>query len=341
MVTNLFLTNKSFRISKVEKQHLVDAYRRGEDYLYLSRQLEICESAARGIIYRYQKNGCINVGHRGGHKRAIITDHLGMKILQFLDENPTAFLREIKQFLFETEGMQCSRNTISRYLEGKLITLKKVHACVQDRNSVAVKEKRFDYAMRFLSEGWRSKNLIFIDEIGFNIWTTRQNARSRRGMPASVTIPTNRGRNVSLIMAIGKNGPIHHQICLSTVNHDIYQTFIEELSSKLDDQPYCLIHDNASIHLDTISIYRVHNLPPYSPFLNPIEAVFSKLKRGVRKQMSEGNLLPMTQRNRIDFLQTAISQELLKVDYSDLRPYYRHCKTFLGRCIAKHNIFGD
>ena len=47
MLTNPFLTNKSFSISQVEKQHLVDAYRRGENYLYLSRQLEIFTDTRR------------------------------------------------------------------------------------------------------------------------------------------------------------------------------------------------------------------------------------------------------------------------------------------------------
>lgn len=304
--------------------------------------MNITKSTARAVIYRYKKYGHATVGKHGGHKKHLISPEVGKIILDFVDDNPTCFLREIRSFLVQSENVTISRSTISRYLEGQLLTFKKAKTCVENRNSDRVKQSRYEYALRFIEEGWRTHECVFIDEVGFNLWTQRLNARSKKGVPANVIVPTNRGRNISMIMAIWKFGPINFRVVPGSVNHDVYQDFIEELSSKLPDGNYRLIHDNASIHFDTISIYRVYNLPPYSPFLNPIETVFAKLKGNIRSQISMNReLLNLTHAERMRTLETTIKEEVQKDDYKDLSNYFRHCRKFLAKCLLKHDIFGD
>jgi len=263
----------------------------------------------------------------------------GDQILEFLENHSTCILAEIKELLSSME-INCSLKTITRFLHGQLITIKKARGCVQERNSERIKDSRYNYAYRYGTEGWKMRQCIYIDEMGFNLWTRRPYGRSKIGCPVNVIVPTNRGGNISLIMAISRSGPVHTKVCQGSVNHGTYQEFIEELSAKLPVDNCILIHDNASIHRESISIHRICNLPPYSPFLNPIETVFSKLKREVGSQLSNTPLLDMTTAQRTSTLKAIIESSTAKEDYRDLTNYYRHCKRYLVRCVAKEDIFG-
>ena len=292
--------------------------------------MQIGKSAATGIISRYRRSGQITTGRRGGYRKPKITEEIGEKIIDFVEQNPQCFIREIQVFLSQTE-ISCSRNTISRFLDGKLFTIKKAHGSVAERNSATVKESRYQYSFNYITGGWLLSQTIYIDETGFNLWTRRPNGRSILGTPCNITVPTNRGQNISLIMAIGRSGVIHHQLVLGSVNGYIYQKFIEEVNAVLDPNiPYRLIQDNAPIHKGIISLHTMVYLPPYSPFLNPIEAVFSKLKRDVRGQLSTSSgFLSMSQPERISALKSFISSAIEKDDYRDFTKYFRHCRKYL------------
>ena len=308
----------------------------------MARQLDISQSAAKNIIYKYDKTGLISVGKHGGHRKPIINDEIGQFIMDYVEENPQSTLAEMKKFMQDTKEINVSESTISRFLTGKLITLKKIKGSVQEKNSDRVKELRFQYVGRFLDEGWRMSQCIFIDEIGFNLWTTRKFGRSKRGLPAYTVIPTNRGKNMSLIMAIGKHGPLLFKLYSGSVDHVKYQDFISELSSSLPGTPHYLIHDNARIHGNTISNFQIINLPPYSPFLNPIEAFFAKLKRDLRTEMTNySGLLSMSHQERQAALKDKIEAVAAKEEHRDMRSYYRHVKKFFKPCLLKQDIHGD
>ena len=96
-----------------------------------------------------------------------------------------------------------------------------------------------------------------------------------------------------------------------------------------------LIMDNVGFHHNNNIINTVRNkghkiifLPPYSPFLNPIEEVFSKWKCLVRAAncMNEDDLY-----NKIH-----TASELITA--SDVQGYFRHMQSFIPRCIRKENI---
>ena len=130
-----------------------------------------------------------------------------------------------------------------------------------------------------------SQNIIFIDESGFNCHLRRSKARSKINTPARVTVPTVRGRNVSLIAAINIRGIVFkHIIAHSNVNSLIFIEFLRQLFQKLSDENIeraWLVLDNVRLHktrqvrdfVDQTSHTLVF-LPPYSPMMNPIEEMF-------------------------------------------------------------------
>jgi len=112
------------RSSALDKDKKIDTYKEGQD---LARQLKISNSAARGFIFRYRKNGNVTTGQHGGHKKTIISAEVGNQLLEFVDDHPTCILDEIKPFLVSIEK-NCSQKTISQFLHGQLFSIKKLVA---------------------------------------------------------------------------------------------------------------------------------------------------------------------------------------------------------------------
>lgn len=69
-------------------------------------------------------------------------------------------------------------------------------------------------------------------------------------------------------------------------------------------------------------------LPPYSPFLNPIEFSFSKIKNVVRgREIRDTNELI-----------SGISGGISAISEQDLRGWYDNMMTYLRICLRKENI---
>jgi transposase len=93
--------------------------------------------------------------------------------------------------------------------------------------------------------------------------------------------------------------------------------------------------DNAPIHKPekiTEEInkrgYRIIHLPPYSPFLNPIEVFWTKVKTPIHRS-------PMTDR---DNLVARIREAAEKVAPEDCQGCIRHSESFFERCLNKEEL---
>ncbi len=129
---------------------------------------------------------------------------------------------------------------------------------------------------------------IFIDEAGFDLSKTRRRGRNVIGQRAIVHVPGQRGGNITLCAAISLRGLLHHHAKLGPYNSQHILTFLDALHNIVvqnrPDQPrFVVIWDNVSFHRAALvqAWFTNHNqfevvyLPPYSPFLNPIEEFFS------------------------------------------------------------------
>lgn len=173
-----------------------------------------------------------------------------------------------------------------------------------------------------MMSGILAKDLIFIDESGVNLALTRLFARSPKGKRARGTRPQQRGRNVSLIGAIGLSGVITQVSLLGATDSLTFEAFIaQRLVPKLWSGA-CVLMDNYSIHKDKEiekliagAGARLIYLPPYSPDFSPIENCWSKLKSLLRSSKA---------RNYPD-LAKAIEEAFDKVSLDDIRGWFTHC----------------
>jgi hypothetical protein len=119
-----------------------------------------------------------------------------------IEANPCITLREMNATLREVFSRKphVTTSTISRALEGELITLKQAHNIPAERNSPAVKESRYTYA-HWMFENGMQKHRIYVDETGFNLYTKRAYGRARQGERVNRIVRGQRGSNVTVITA--------------------------------------------------------------------------------------------------------------------------------------------
>lgn len=167
-----------------------------------------------------------------------------------------------------------------------------------------------------------AKDLIFIDESGVNLALVRLSARSPKGQRAHGQRPQKRGKNVSMIGAIGLKGVIAQLPLLGAIDGLLFEAFIaQELVPKLWKGAWVIL-DNCSIHKGATIATLIRSvgadvifLPPYSPEFSPIENCWSKIKRVLRT----------LQARTYPELAKAIEQAFAQVSLQDIQGWFTHC----------------
>lgn len=164
--------------------------------------------------------------------------------------------------------------------------------------------------------------MIFIDETWAKTNMTRLRGRTRRGERLIDKTPHGHWQTTTLIAALGVAGVRCSTVVDGAVNADIFESFVEHVLLPELRPGDVVIMDNLSSHkrartreLIESTGAQLEFLPPYSPDLNPIEMVFSKLKQLLRS---------LGLRTR-DALWTSMQGVLDQVTASDAKNCFEHC----------------
>jgi transposase len=150
-----------------------------------------------------------------------------------------------------------------------------------------VVEKR--EAWRWWREDIDARRLIFVDETWATTNMTRLFGRARSGQRVIDKVPHGHWKTTTLIAALGIEGMRCSMIVDGAVNGEVFVAFVEQVLTPALRPGDVVVMDNLSSH----KVKRVRELiegvgaqlcylPPYSPDLNPIENVFSKIKQLLR-----------------------------------------------------------
>lgn len=189
------------RISDIDRNRLIDAYLFGKDYIDLADSLNVNQRSAYRIIQQYKQSGKREALRSGGPPKRKFTLAMVEEVVSFVERKPTATLEEIKRHVMDTYHITVSTTTITRYLDGELITLKLSRSVPFQWNFDAIKIERSDFAHWMMAEGVM-KNLIYTDECGFNVWTARTQGRSLCGTRAVRLVEGQRGQNLTVCLAV-------------------------------------------------------------------------------------------------------------------------------------------
>ena len=141
---------------------------------------------------------------------------------------------------------------------------------------------------------WQSRldpsRLVFIDETWAKTNMTRTHGRSLRGERLVAKVPHGRWKTLTFIAALRCDAITAPLVLDQPVNGEWFRAYVEQALVPTLKPGDVVVMDNLGSHKgravrQAIRKARAHLLflPPYSPDLNPIEQVFSKLKTLLRK----------------------------------------------------------
>ncbi|XP_016341057.1 uncharacterized protein LOC107688028 [Sinocyclocheilus anshuiensis] len=231
--------------------------------------------------------------------------------------------------------------------------MKQLYKVPFERNSQRNKEFRRAYVDGVLEMDAHAipHEFIFIDEAGFNLAKTRRRGRNVIGHRAIIDVPGQRGGNITMCAAISSmHGVLHRHANLGPYNTAHILTFLDRLQNILippermndaDHQRnrYVVVWDNVSFHraapvqnwFADHPTFLVQYLPPYSPFLNPIEEFFSAWRWKVYDRQPFVRM-PLVQ---------AMEEACDEIDVGAIQGWIRHSRRFFPRCLAREDIACD
>jgi transposase len=178
-------------------------------------------------------------------------------------------------------------------------------------------------------EKWRQtltetdvQRLVFLDETGAKTNMTRAFARSKKGERAVDYAPHGHWNTTTLVAAITGDSAIAPLVLDGPMTTAAFEAYIEQVLIPALPTDSIVVMDNLSAHKSSRVAALLHAcgmqlryLPPYSPDLNPIELMWSKVKSYLRTAQAR------TQEELWDAIATA----LRNVTPSDARGFFRHC----------------
>jgi len=167
-----------------------------------------------------------------------------------------------------------------------------------------------------------NKKLYFIDESGFRLGSCTRYGWSEKGIKCYGSETNNSWQTLTMIGAMSADDVCGFMTFECSTTKAVFDVFIRsELINKLDENS-CVIMDNSSVHKNKEIIKKIEDtgaelrfLPPYSPDLNPIEKLWSKLKQKLR---SMDTMATATFRK-------SISEALKCITTNDLQAWTEYC----------------
>ena len=183
-----------------------------------------------------------------------------------------------------------------------------------------MKEKR--KAWKENMSGYAPEKLVFLDESGINVNMTRFYARSKGGSRAVDAVPLWKPQNMTVLSSIQLNGETAYTTYSGGTTSERFVDYLRNILIPTLSPDSVVVMDNMRSHhakavkqlLDSSKVTYLY-LPPYSPDLNPIEKMWSKLKAFLRKEkIRMASELP-----------SAISKGFLTIRPTDCIGWFRSC----------------
>ncbi|XP_074604096.1 uncharacterized protein LOC141857502 [Brevipalpus obovatus] len=289
------------------------------------------------IINIYKSSGRIEKNRVRVGRPETLTEQDKVFIKELLDENCTLPLEKIKSELLRKKLAHASIRTIGRAISSFNYSFKRTSAIPEAKNTGENIDKRYDYALNFCTLD--ENRMFFIDEAGFQVNMRRSYGRSKKDEKAVKIVPKLRMPNYSLCAAINKSGVYFFELMDRAYNIIHFSEYLDQLLAYFERDSISgaiIIMDNVRFHRNPEIVQKVESkghqvffLPPYSPFLNPIEEVFSKWKGIVRQANCKNE----------DELYHEVKEASKKISSDNCIAYFQHMKSFIPICLRKEPVY--
>lgn len=268
---------------------------------------------------RFRCTGCYEaLKHSGGAPRKL-SEEDNEKIRQAIRARPDITLAEIQ----ERCNLQVSVPTIHRAIKRMGLTRKKtLYAKEQNTPRVQTLRKLWIYAR----PTFNLDKLVFLDESSINLDMTRLYARGPKGERVYDYVSDTRWKAMSVISSLRLSGQTECLVYKNSLTGDFFKQWLKEALCPTLHRGDVLVMDNLSCHkvkgvqeLIEQAGAQLRYLPPYSPDLNPIEKMWSKIKTVLRELKARTE----------ECLFAAIGQDFSRVTKRDAQGWFNSC----GYCL--------
>jgi len=167
-----------------------------------------------------------------------------------------------------------------------------------------------------------AERLVFLDETGLKTDLTRLRGWAEGGNRLVEAVPSGKWQTNTLVHAIALDGTRAAMVLDGPMNSESFTGFCQWLLAPALHPGDLVVMDNLSSHKSASAVEAIEAvgaevvyLPPYSPDLNPIENIFSKIKQLIR------GLKPRSLKSIVE----AVEQVLPKITLDDLLTTFLHC----------------
>ena len=142
---------------------------------------------------------------------------------------------------------------------------------------------------RRLQRGFDPERLVFIDESGAKTNMTRLRGRAERGLRVHASAPMGHWKTTTMISAVRRDGSTACMALDGATDTEVFRTYVEQVLCPWLRPGDIVVMDNLGPHKSEPTLLliaaagaEVMFLPAYSPDLNPIEKMWSKVKQALR-----------------------------------------------------------
>ena len=270
----------------------------------LAITFNVSYSTVDRIWTRFSETGEYKSKRKGGNRKKKLNQLHIDYIKELIDENCLLSLRSIQESLSVICEVDVCLATIHRVIGAFNYTFKRVIFRPISGETEELWTSRQAFSTWLLRQHNDNKTFFFLDETGFKLEMRSQYGRSIRGGNAENIVPNIRSRNINIIAAMSSSKIVHYEILNGNGNAESFAHFIDNLAHARDTGGYSndtiLVMDNVAFHrsplvreIIELRGFQYYYLPPYSPYLNPIESLFSQWKNLIKTTFpkNEGELM--------------------------------------------------
>ncbi len=237
-------------------------------------------------------------------------------IFNFINKNPNFIFATIIDEIKSKLNYDISKSTLYSIIHDlnfskKVAKFKKIYG---SEEKLKIKKEALQKQIKNIT----NDKIISIDEVSFDTNIIHNYGWSIKNVPVIKTIGATYKR-LTMICAISNKKVIHYKIINNSAKADTFLDFLKNIPNT--NNKYLFL-DNAVIHHSKIvkEYVKANNLNllfnvPYSPQFNPIECMFSKIKKNIKDYNNN---------NTTNILKSNIISSLKKITSTDLNNFFNH-----------------
>ncbi|KAM9426086.1 uncharacterized protein KZ484_016148 isoform 1-T1 [Pholidichthys leucotaenia] len=317
-------------------------------------QPNLQRSTVASIVRVFRLNNRIQRLPPTGGRGRIFSDAQEVAIVDMVIANSAIKLHEIRDRVLADEATFGNVNavsiaTIDRILERHKIRMNKYPSTVPfARNGEGVKELRCEYVQNIMEMEAKETRptFVFVDETGFKLAKARRKGRNMIGHRATMDGSDQRGANITICIALSIDGVVLNKPLIGLCNtesliyflgdlHDQFVPAEEESHNERKAPTVVVVWEDVAFHHSAAVAdwFAAHPsmsaqfLPPYSPFLNPIEEFLSAWRWKVDHHSHD-------QMSLLEAMEVACED----TSPEDCKSWIERSRSYFARCVAREDV---